>query len=265
MSAWDALYNAMRTPRPSRIGPDHAEQLLAGGPGAPDHAGLARLLSAAAAPARPHELAGEQAMVAEFVRVYREPAPRVQPPRARGVRLPRFGRMAAVKVAAGVALLAAGGTAFAAETGNLPGPAQRRAHDLFSPLGVPAPVTSAGRDAVTDRPPSPAAPSAVRSPEPSHSAAVALCRAWVESRRGPHAPQMPAEERRALVTAAGGVAAVPTYCVRVLREDQAGRSSTPDQPAPSQPANGDGGNNGSGNGKGKHHDGDASPSPKARH
>jgi hypothetical protein len=243
MFRWHALYDAMRTSRTSRIGPDHAEQLLAGGSGAPDHAGLARLLSAAAAPARPHELAGEQAMVAAFIRARREPAPRVQPPRTRGVRTPRYGRMAAV--AAGLALAVAGGTAFAAETGNLPGPAQRRAHDLFSGWGVPAPSTGAGRGDATTRPFSAAASGDASTPD--RSELVGLCRDWVTAHRNPHAPALPAADLRTLAAAAGDPAAIPTYCERLLADDGSGSPATPDGPSsgPSHPGKGPG------NGKGK--------------
>lgn len=255
MSRWDALFDAMRTSRTSRIAPDLAEQLLAGEPGAPEHAGLAKLLASAAAPARPHELAGEQAVVEAFVRARREPASRVQPPRTRDARSPRFGRMAAAKVAAGVALVVAGGTAFAAETGYLPDPAQRRAHDLFSSLGVPAPSTG---PTVTSRPPS-AGPSAATgtapATDPSASAAtVALCRAWVAAQRGPHTQEIPADDLRALAAAAGGRDEIRAFCARLLGEDHGGApsKSEPPSPTPSHPGN---------KGKGKGRSGDGRPEP----
>ncbi|WP_131737807.1 hypothetical protein [Actinomadura roseirufa] len=83
----------------------------------PGPVGLRELLAAAAAPAAPEELAGEDAAVAAFVSARSAQAPR----RARAYR-PRVARFVTVKVAvASVVLAVGGGVAVAAGTGHLPG------------------------------------------------------------------------------------------------------------------------------------------------
>lgn len=69
MGWWTALLGAMGTRRADRIARADADQLLAGHPAGPSHAGLAALLSDAAAPPRPAELAGEADAVAAFHRL----------------------------------------------------------------------------------------------------------------------------------------------------------------------------------------------------
>ncbi|MGI5324720.1 hypothetical protein [Actinomadura nitritigenes] len=96
----------------------------AGGP-ADGHDALRALLSAAAGPPRPGELAGEDAAAAAFRAARARPAAR----RSRWAALPRY---ATVKVAVVAATLAAfgGGVAVAASTGHLPGqsPAPSSSH-----------------------------------------------------------------------------------------------------------------------------------------
>ena len=98
---------------------DAAERLLDGADG---HPRLHALLSAAAAPARPDELAGEDAAVAAF---------RAAPRTAHGSRAATLRRLLPVKilVAIGGSLILTGGAAYATMTGRLPGRA-------------PAPATS---------------------------------------------------------------------------------------------------------------------------
>src|SRR2546423_640826 len=129
--AWVSVMRTLRPRTPRRLTARAAEQLLTGQPAGPDLRGLGRLLSAAAAPARPGELAGERAAVEGFRRAYRRPPERRHRPIAVALR-----RTAVVKAATGAAVLFVGGTALAAGTGSLPDPAQQSAHDL---LGVPAP------------------------------------------------------------------------------------------------------------------------------
>ena len=69
MGWWTALKGTMGTRRADRIARADADQLLAGQPGGTPHAGLAALLSEAAAPPRPVELAGEAEAVAAFRRL----------------------------------------------------------------------------------------------------------------------------------------------------------------------------------------------------
>src|SRR5919205_228680 len=127
MGLWSALQDAMRTRRNRRIGLTEADRLVAGQPPGPDHRGLSVLLGAAAGPPSAEELAGERAAVARFVAANRGPVPLTTSFR---VRPPRSARTVAIKLAAGVAVLATGGTAGAAETGNPPAGVQQRAHQL---------------------------------------------------------------------------------------------------------------------------------------
>ncbi|GGP99602.1 hypothetical protein BKA00_005661 [Actinomadura coerulea] len=94
---------------PGRLDPRTAERLLDGAGGHPE---LRELLAAASAPARPGELAGEDAAVAAFLAAPR-PARR-----SRTAALRRFLTAKVIAVVGGSILLS-GGVAFA--TGNLPG------------------------------------------------------------------------------------------------------------------------------------------------
>lgn len=95
---------------PGRPDDRTAEHLLDGGDG---HAALRALLSAAAAPARPEELAGEDAAVAAFLAAPR-PARR-----HRAADLRRFLTAKVIAAVGGLILLLSGGVAYA--TGNFPG------------------------------------------------------------------------------------------------------------------------------------------------
>jgi hypothetical protein len=130
--------------------------------------------------------------------------------------------MVAVKVAAGVAVLAVGGTAVAAETGNLPAGARQ----FLTGLGVPAPdggprptATGAGRTRSGTPVPSPAtsAPRSRSAPrDPAEVWALDLCRSWDAARTNPHGKAVPAETRRALADLAGGERRVDGFCDDVL-------------------------------------------------
>jgi hypothetical protein len=226
------------TPRLRRIGAREAEQLLTGGPTAPDRRALARLLSAAAAPARPAELAGEEAVRAAFVRAYNEPA-------SAGSRSPRgslLARAALAKVLAGTAVLLVGGTALAAGTGHLPAAVQRHAHDLFAPSGGPAPSRSPG---IGGRHPGaapyPGGGSATPTPAgPAPSAALpGLCRAYVAGRKDPSkALQAPAFQ--GLAAAAGGADNIPEFCAGILADTQQPGGKPSPGPAKTPPGHGGG-------------------------
>ncbi|NJP35155.1 hypothetical protein [Micromonospora thermarum] len=190
---------------------------------------LARLLSAAAAPGRPDELAGEEAALAAFRAARATPARAPEPTRRRR---PVTAGVAAW--AAGVAVTATAGVAFAAvaidrpdappprprpttgasdpgETGGpggTPGGGASTGASSGTPSGPPAPTTG---------PPAPTAgASATRpgSPSPRERAAEldGQCRAYLA--------MPPAQRERALdtpgfadlVTAAGGRAQVTDYC-----------------------------------------------------
>jgi hypothetical protein len=193
-----------------------AEQLLTGQPAGPDLRGLGRLLSAAAAPARPGELAGERAAVDGFRRAYRRPPER----RRRRVAV-ALRRTAVVKAATGAVVLFVGGTALAAGTGSLPDPAQQSAHDL---LGVPAPrhhepgglIGGGHRDGTpTTRTTAPAAtptgstPSAPASPDLTQ-----LCQTYLAALAAHREPD-PAV-RQQLTAAAGRPNKIAPYCVGLL-------------------------------------------------
>jgi hypothetical protein len=235
----------MRVRRTPRIGSAEVERLIAGDPTGPDHDGLATLLAAARAPASPGELTGERAAVARFSAAYREEP--VRPRRTlRRARVARPARAVGIKVAAATAALAFGGVAVAAETGNLPAPAQDRAHRLFSALGVPAPqattprpASPAARPTGTTRPPSarptPAAP-APASPAPDDPAVPGLCRAWHAAQRDPRGAALPEATRRALTAAAGGPARVAALCApHATASPDPTASTTPRPGRPSDP------------------------------
>ena len=213
----DALKNAMRTRRTHRIGRTDADRLVSGNPPGPGHRGLGVLLDAAAAPPSVEELAGERAAVARFVAAYRD-APPTRPPN----RASRPARMVALKVAAAAAVLAAGGTAVAAETGNLPAGARQ----VLTGLGVPVPAggprptaTGTGRTGGSTHVPSPATPapsSRGAARDPAEVWALDLCRSWDAARTSPHGKAVPAETRHALADLAGGEKRITEYCDGVL-------------------------------------------------
>ena len=148
-----------------------------------------------------------------------------------------------MKAALAIAVLAFGGTALAARTGSLPPAAQERAHDLLSGVGVPAPVqttlpvpTSSPSRTASAVPSATPTPSRTSSPTPSAPApAVDLCRVWDDARQPP-GKAVPAETRRALAAAAGGVPEIDDYCAGVLGRPSATPTPTetepPDDPEP---------------------------------
>ncbi|WP_203920441.1 hypothetical protein [Rugosimonospora africana] len=254
----------MRTWRPGRIGLTEADRLVAGDPPSPGYPGLGALLNMAKAPASEEELAGERAAVAGFAAAYRGAVPASVPRGRRSAWVPLSAKGVAVKVAAGVAVLAVGGTA-AAETGNLPAGAQQRAHRMFSSLGVPA-ADSGGRStgagpagvAGSVRPSTSAVPTpraGGTTPRSSDPATLAQCEAWDAEREDPRGKAMTAQAHRALFAVAGGQSRVPAFCAALLTPSPDGRPSAGVAPAhpgaatatPSHPG-GQGTANGNGNG-----------------
>jgi hypothetical protein len=161
---------------------------------------LAQLITAARAPARPVELAGEEPVAAAFRAALTAPPPRRM-----------FARLLAVKIAAGGLVLAAGGYAVAAAAGAVPGPS-------FRPAPTPAPVvTSAPAPppgasvAATPTPtPSPTGPSAPV-PRPAE-AYTGLCRAYLNAPVAQAARLLDTPPMRDLVAAAGGRDGVREFC-----------------------------------------------------
>lgn len=215
----DALSIAMRSFRARRIDPREVEQ-------------LSYLFAAATAPPRADELVGHEPALAAFEQAGRASTP--APVRRRRM----LTRTVAVKAFAGTALVLVGGTALAAETGNLPGRAQQHAHDLFSALGVPAPAGNASPAGVgpqTSRSTSTSAP-ARGTLSPSSPAVPGLCRAWEATRKNPKGKSMTAEAFRDLAEAAGGERRIAAFCAPLLADPT--ESATPKaKPTPSHPGN----------------------------
>jgi hypothetical protein len=181
---------------------DDAEWLLAGTPG-PAGGAVVDLLAAATAPARPHELAGEEAAVAAF----RRPGPSpVRKPGRRAV----LAKLLTVKVAAAFTISAAGGVALAAAAGTLP--------ELPGTSGISArPVPAAPPPAQ----PRTGRPDALPAPPASPSLAD-LCREWA----GDKHRKLDGATYAPLVTAAGGREKVHAYCARLLAKSGPSASAT---------------------------------------
>ncbi|WP_432984028.1 hypothetical protein [Dactylosporangium sp. CA-233914] len=166
---------------------------------------LGELLSAAAAPGRPHELRGEEEAVAQFRQQY-QPGPAVAP-----VRQKRPVRRLVAVAALALAAVGAGGTAFAAHTGHLPDRVQSWFDDSDAPAPPPVHTTAAA--------PSSPLPLPSLSPKASPGAATTtadLCRAWVARRTDPHARPVTGDDRKVLSQQAGGEPAIDGYCDRLL-------------------------------------------------
>jgi hypothetical protein len=149
-------------------------------------------------------------------------------------RLESGGRVA-VRVAAAAAIAVAGGTAAAAETGNLPSAVQQRAHHLFSTLGVPG--RSAGGPSSATHPgrasPTPTAGAGTTGPGASTATGFSLCQTWNAAQQDPHGKAMPAESRRTLAALAGGEPDIAAYCARLLAQPATPTTTTPATTAPS--------------------------------
>ncbi|GAA3210566.1 hypothetical protein [Dactylosporangium siamense] len=201
-----------------------AQRLLDGGSG---DSAVADLLRAASGPARPGELAGEQAAIAAFRQEYAAgrrtsdaagdgAADRGRPPR--GVR--RTGRRVAV-LAAALTAAALAGTGVAAGAGHLPAPLQRAAHDWIDQVPEPDPQPAPQRTGRAESPTPPATQRPSSTVSPSHpgtsSTAAAgdfkkLCKEWEKVRDDPHRKPMDPADLRALTAAAGGPEHIERFC-----------------------------------------------------
>ncbi|WP_045312631.1 hypothetical protein [Lentzea aerocolonigenes] len=187
------------------------------------HDRLSDLLAAATAPARDHELAGEQAAVTAFLAARPTAAP--QP------RRPRMLSLLSVKIAA-TAAAAAGGIALAAAAGALPG--QQREE--------PAPTagTKVVSTSTTTKPANPGTPD--RKPDNSASPSPSLkglCQAYSSGAGAEHGKARENPAFSALVTAAGGADRVPAFCAGLLA-DKPGNTDKGDKPEkPDTPGNPD--------------------------
>jgi len=190
MGWWTALKGTMGTRYADRIARAEADQLLAGQPVDQSRAGLAALLSRAAGPPRPQELAGEAEAVAAFRRL-RSATPSIvdmsavdtAPGGRRRLAGPPW-RGATTRLAVVVLLLAAAGTATVSLTYRPsrmhPSPTLVPASSV--PAASPSPSTSDARWA-TGRPPTPSKPPspaslAVPAPPSDLALATQLCQVW---------------------------------------------------------------------------------------
>jgi hypothetical protein len=214
---------------PSAADQDVLERLLDGrldpGSAPPDYCGLARLLAAAAVPAAPQELAGEQLAVATFAAMS-QPHPPTLVPR----RTARPSKVFTMKAAAAalVAVLSIGGVA-AAATGLLPDQASPVADQASASTGADAAAHGLGQAAVANMggtahagaPDSQGRASAV-GPDATAAARTGLCRAWQAGQGTDNGRRMDSVAFQALVTAAGGADKVAAYCEDVAAGSSAG-------------------------------------------
>jgi hypothetical protein len=228
--------------RSAAISRRDADRLLDRAPAGATNDDLARLLAAAAGPARPGELAGEREAVAAFRREFGRETLTGVAVAARPARRPR--RRVAAVAALSALLLAVGGTAYAASSGRLPDAVQRVVEGMF-PGGDPAPTPStdpASPSGNAGASPSPTGPAsgAASPPAPGGVAPgvdvarlTGLCRSWEAVRGNPHSNAISAEDLRVLATAAGGEDRIEAYCAALLnRPAQPTNSDRPGNPNP---------------------------------
>ncbi|SCG44706.1 hypothetical protein GA0070560_10487 [Micromonospora halophytica] len=188
---------------------------------------LARLLSAAAGPTRPGELAGEDAAVAAF-RAARAAGPAaVAPPRRR-----RGLTTGVVAWIAGVAATATAGVAFAAVTIDRPtgperpprpsAPAPTSADDTPDRTGTPTGGTSSGGPSATPGPVPSTAAGSDRPGAPGGPAGTAqltgLCRGYLAKPAAQREKALRTPAYADLVDAAGGAERVDAYCQGLVPE-----------------------------------------------
>jgi hypothetical protein len=204
------------------------------------YGGLARLLAAAAAPATPRELAGEQRALATFTAAMRSKLPMLSP---RRTPVPR--KVVTMKAAAAVlvAVVSLGGVA-AAASGRLPGQASPAANTAAATTGAdaaahglgPAADASLGGTARTGSPDGQGQASAAGPDATAAARAGGLCRAWQAGQGGDHGRRMDAVAFQALVEAAGGADSIAAYCEDVAADSEGahgqGQASPPSVPAP---------------------------------
>jgi hypothetical protein len=217
------------------IDPRTAERLIREAR-ADDHSAdpLARLLAAAATPARPGELAGEDAAVSAFRQANLGRAPR------RRTRMrTAFAKLATAKVALAAALaLGGGGIALAAGGGHLPGGAgsnqqastrpEQNSHD-------PAPATTkaASRPRPEQTAHQPVGPSAANgSPSPNLHG---LCTAYTAQVHNNPGKALDNPAFTALILAAGGKDQVAGYCATLLDTPNGQRAQGSPTPHPTHP------------------------------
>ncbi|MFG1919832.1 hypothetical protein [Micromonospora sp. NPDC048898] len=200
---------------------------------------VAGLLAAAAGPARPGELAGEEAALAAFRAARADPAPSA-PHRSR-----RRLTTGAVAWIGAVAATATAGAAFAAVTRDrAPDPvAPEPSRTSPSPEGSASTSGEPSRSAPVGPPspgrpspgaPLPGSPSAGTPSAPSAPAADlhGLCRAWQAKKPEERERALRTPAFETLVAAAGGPAEVEAYCQRLVPERKPPEPTKPQPPSP---------------------------------
>lgn len=216
----DAERYEMGTNRSDGLEADVAERLLAGYGGQPWR--LAQLLAAAAAPARPHELAGEDAAVVAF-----RSADQTSGVHRRQRSRPAWARLLTAKVA-GVAavVVTAGGVAVAAGTGVLPSPLGGGPATTSNAPGSNSP---AGTTAVPGGAPGLTTGPGAQPPATPDPALPGLCHAYLAQLADNPGKARSGPAFAALAEAAGGADHVTTFC-----EDLAAAQPGPAPPTPGQ-------------------------------
>jgi hypothetical protein len=191
----------------------------------PDYRGLAQLLAAAARPAAPEELAGEQLAMATFAAEMQSHPPTLVP---RRTAVPRKVFTMKAAAAALVAVLTLGGVA-AAATGLLPGQASPVTDQAAASTGADAAAHGLGQAAAANMGGTAQAgstegqgPESAVGPDATAAARAGLCRAWQAGQGGDHGRRMDSVAFQALVAAAGGVGKVAAYCKDVAAGSGAG-------------------------------------------
>ncbi|MEU4335143.1 hypothetical protein AB0F59_10985 [Micromonospora lupini] len=188
---------------------------------------LARLLAAAAGPARPGELAGEEAALAAF-RAARVAAPEPTVARRPGRRRLTTGALAWIGALAATATAGAAFAAAGLDRGPDPVPVPTPSSAPPTASGPASPTSAAPSRSTPSGPPSSAGTPSVGSTP--NGQLHGLCKAWLAKKpeQREKALRTPAFQR--LVTAAGGVPAVEAYCQRLVPE---AKPSAPARPSPS--------------------------------
>jgi hypothetical protein len=190
--------------------PETAERLLAGHGGGPPR--LSELLARAAGPARPGELAGEDAAMAVFRSAQLAPRRRIV--------TAYWTRWATVKAAGLAFALAVGGVALAAGTGVLPHPLTIGATTPSQTPEASSLVASAGTGPQSTDPQS--------TVEASRSVSLhRLCRAFLAQVGHTTAKATDSPASAELIVAAGGAGNVTTYCESLVNGPSATTTQEP--------------------------------------
>ncbi|MFI7677245.1 hypothetical protein [Actinophytocola sp. NPDC049390] len=198
----------MSTHRPRATGPHTGDDAL-----------LAEVLRAAAAPAHPGELAGEEAAVAAF----RQAAPVGTAPSRPSAARRVLAKVLTVKAAVAIAVTGSAGVVLAASGGVLPTPWSAAPSTEQAPTvtATTAPAATGDRGA-----PDPSAGSGP-STAPAERAVVDLCRTYPAGNGGHRADP----KFRPLIEAAGGADEVAEYCATHA-------PTTSKKPSKNEPGNG---------------------------